>query len=191
MSANQFGFIPEEGHFTHVSCNTLTKNGDTSQELNLGISSDINASNNSTIVALKDSKETSLIRIIPAGSQISKCEVTVMDSSLVDDNLEFCLGYFSSSVEDNSSTALLAQRTFSDDSRMTGAMLKQYGSVSVCEKLSGKKIELMNKITGNSSAPVPSSGVCIREPIDLAPNITIMKGSLKSGALSFRYCYST
>jgi hypothetical protein len=183
---NKFGFIAKEGIFTHVEAEQIHDDTNPQKQFVLDVANDTSASAQPTSVAL-NGVDGGSVETIPKGSIIKSVQVKVANASLVDPNLAICVGYFSDAVSAEDLSALLSQRVFAENQQLTGACLTQYGSVSTSDLLEGDKIALMNKVQG-ITAPLPPKGF-VQEPIDLVLNVTVLKGTLSSGALNFIVTY--
>lgn len=189
MSSN-LGFIPKEANVDFLTVQKINHEHAINSYC-LDISDDLSAGKVLSSVTLVDSEKPSLVQTIPKGAKIEEVQIKVKNVAALDKDLEFCLGYFSTSVTSEAPVALLSQRVFADDSRVTGAALSAYGSLIVSDDLKDDKIVMMNKILGkdDKATPVPPRGVSVPEPIDLQPCITVVKGKLAPGTLSFEYKY--
>lgn len=188
MSVPNFGYIPKEGNFNYAKVETLSHN-QTSQVICADVADDAVAETKLQVGTLCVVGKPSIIPTIPKGAKIEQVEIKIVDASSLDPNLEFCLGYLSNSVTAAEALTSLSQRTFADDSRATAALLQTYGSLVVDEQLAGDKIVHMNKILGKDKNALPPASVIIREPVDLTPALTVMKGKLAPGTLMIEYTY--
>jgi len=188
MSA--FGFIPKEINASYVTAEKIQ--GKQSCEIHvLDVADETAAGNNVTSTALVDAKEPNLVHNIPKGAIIEEVCIKVNDAAALDPKLEFCLGFFSNAVTAEASVALLSQRIFADDARVTAKMLSDYGCLHVSEELKGDKIVFMNKVLGKEEKNVLAPHVTVGEPVELQPNITVTKGKLLPGVISiiFKFKY--
>lgn len=185
---SQYGFIPKEGNFGYLGVEKMIQRDKKEKCLILGLTSDVSASTQATSVGLRDDSDA--VETIPQGSKIQSVQIRCVDATLIDDSVEFCLGYFSTAVSGDVETSLLSQRILDESTKLTGDVLKAYKSITICDSLEGDKIALMNKVLQKVSAPVPKKGA-VPEPVDLVPNVTLLKGTLPAGSIEFvfHYCF--
>lgn len=114
----------------------------------------------------------------------------------MDEDLSFCLGYYSTEVTDEKRLAILAQRCADEQNQITGNLLNNYQVLHINQKLTSgplaTQINIYNdeaKSIGEKPCDIDTKIVSgcnyVAEPKNLMPAITVTAGNIFTNQVEF------